>query len=158
MDVALAAQLAQKETDLNSVSEDEHIPKIEQYIRRVKERARATLNSLPFNKLSTRITVQMIQGCVMWLNSFPANDGISDTHSPRTIVTGKQINYKQHCRIEFRAYAQIHGDHDNTMATRTTGAIVLRPTGNAQGGHFFFSLTIGRRVDRHRWTELPMPT
>ena len=37
------------------------------------------------------------------------------------------------------------------------GAICLGPTGNAQGGHWFFSLTSGCRIVRHHWTALPMP-
>ena len=43
------------------------------------------------------------------------------------------------------------------MATRTTGAIALRPTGNAHGGYYFLSLTTGRRLNRNSWTALPMP-
>jgi hypothetical protein len=43
------------------------------------------------------------------------------------------------------------------MATRTTGAIALHPTGNEQGGYYFFSLTTGRRINCNRWTLLPMP-
>ena len=43
------------------------------------------------------------------------------------------------------------------MATRTIGAIALRPTGNTQGGYFFFSLSTGRVLNRGRWTGLPMP-
>ena len=37
------------------------------------------------------------------------------------------------------------------------GAICLGPTGNAQGGHWFLSLTSGSRIIHHRWTPLPMP-
>ena len=37
------------------------------------------------------------------------------------------------------------------------GAICLGPTGNAQGGHWFFSLTSGSRINHHCWTALPMP-
>ena len=43
------------------------------------------------------------------------------------------------------------------MATRTIGAIALRPTGNTQGGYFFFSLSTGSVLNRGRWTGLPMP-
>jgi hypothetical protein len=43
------------------------------------------------------------------------------------------------------------------MKTRTTGAIATKPTGNVQGGHWFYSLTTGRMLDRMRWTPLPMP-
>eukprot|EP00957_Ditylum_brightwellii_P021338 1609540-Ditylum_brightwellii.AAC.1 len=43
------------------------------------------------------------------------------------------------------------------MAPRTVGAIALCPTGNVQGGYFFFSLSSGRRINRKKWTVLPMP-
>ena len=44
------------------------------------------------------------------------------------------------------------------MLPRTIGAIALRPTGNNQGGHYFFSLESGRRINRSKWTSLPMPS
>ncbi|KAI2492173.1 hypothetical protein MHU86_22369 [Fragilaria crotonensis] len=43
------------------------------------------------------------------------------------------------------------------MLPRTTGAIALRPTGNAPGGHYFYSLTTGKRINRNQRTVLPMP-
>jgi hypothetical protein len=43
------------------------------------------------------------------------------------------------------------------MQSRTTGAIAMRPTGNKQGGYYFFRLSTGRRLNRNRWTKLPMP-
>jgi hypothetical protein len=62
-------------------------------------------------------------------------------------------------KIEFGAYAQVFEDNDptNTVRTRTTGAIALTPTGNAQGGYYFLSLTTGRRLSRQQWDKLPMP-
>jgi hypothetical protein len=44
------------------------------------------------------------------------------------------------------------------MHTQTTGAIATKPTGNAQGGHWFYSLATGRMLDRRRWIPLPMPS
>ena len=90
-------------------------------------------------------------------NSFPAEDGISPTLSPRAIVIGTLIDYNKHCKLEFGTYVQVHEEHDNSMATRTTGAIALRPTGNEQGGYYFYSLTSGRVLNRNHWTALPMP-
>jgi hypothetical protein len=43
------------------------------------------------------------------------------------------------------------------MTPRTVGALTLRPTGNAQGGYYFYSLMSGQRLHRTHWTELPMP-
>jgi hypothetical protein len=101
--------------------------------------------------------IELIYYCGFWLNSFPANGGISDVLSPRSIILGTTIDYTQHCKLEYGTYVQTHEKHDNTMIPRTTGAIALRPTGNAQGGHYFYSLTSGKRINRNQWTELPMP-
>ena len=43
------------------------------------------------------------------------------------------------------------------MATRTTGAIALRPTGHMQGGYFFYSFNTGSELNRNHWTKLPVP-
>jgi hypothetical protein len=43
------------------------------------------------------------------------------------------------------------------MRARTTGAIAMTPTGNAQGGYYFLSLTTGARISRQQWDALPMP-
>jgi hypothetical protein len=88
---------------------------------------------------------------------FPPANGVSKTMSPRVIIAGGELDYAKHCRLEFGTYCQVHEEHGNSMTTRTTGAIALRPTGNTQGGYYFFSLTTGRRLNRNRWTELPMP-
>jgi hypothetical protein len=91
-----------------------------------------------------RLIVEMVYTSVFWLNSFPNQNGISQQYSPRTIVVGQHIDYHRHCQLEFGTYVQTHEEHDNSMLSRTTGAIALRPTGNAQGGYFFMSLTSGR--------------
>jgi hypothetical protein len=43
------------------------------------------------------------------------------------------------------------------MQTRTTGAIILTATGNAQGGYYFLSLATGRKLSRQQWDALPVP-
>ena len=101
--------------------------------------------------------VELVYFCVFWLNSFPARDGISDTLSPRSIVHGSRIDFNKHARLEYCEYIQAHEEHDNTMATRTTGAIALRPTGNTHGGYYLYSLSTGKVLNRNHWTRLPMP-
>jgi hypothetical protein len=101
--------------------------------------------------------IEMIYYSTFWLNSFPPADGVSETIRPRAIVAGMQLDYAKHCKLEFGTYVQTHEEHNNTMATRTTGAIALHPTGNEQDGYYFLSLTTGRRLNRNRWTALPMP-
>ena len=76
--------------DLNVVSEDEHVPEIERYIRTIKERVRGAQTTLPFPKLPGWMTVELVANCVFWLNVFPKIAGVSARLSPRTIITGKR--------------------------------------------------------------------
>jgi hypothetical protein len=94
---------------------------------------------------------------MFWLNMFPSRDGISDTLSPHALMTGYTLDYAKHCRLELGSYVQMHEEHDNLMASRTTGAIALRPTGNCQGGYYFMSLSTGQKLTRNCWTALPIP-
>jgi len=107
--------------------------------------------------MPARLVVEMVCYSNFWLNVFPAKDGISGDMNPHELITGQEIDYTKHCRLEFGEYTQVHEEHDNSMAMCTTGAITLRPTGNAQGGYFFYSLNTGRVLNRNRWTALPMP-
>ena len=59
--------------------------------------------------------------------------------------------------MEYCQSVQTHEQHKNTIATRPIGALALRPTGNQQGGYYFYSLMSGQRLHRTHWTELPMP-
>jgi hypothetical protein len=153
----LRGDLAGMHIALQTASHDDHVPEIERHIRTLKERTRCIYNSLPFRRLPARIVTEMVYASTFWLNAFPHPDGVSDILSPRNIVTGLSIDFQRHCRLEFGAYTQVHEDHDNSMSPRTTGALALRPTGNAQGSYYFFSLNTGRLLNRSRWTELPMP-
>ena len=153
----LRGELATLGMNLNTVSCGEQVPEIELYMRTLKEQTQCIYNTLPFTRLPGRLIIEMVYASVFWLNLFPPADGVSATLSPRSLVTGFQLDYNKLCRLEFGTYVQTHEEHDNSMATRTMGAIALRPPGNTQGGHYFFSLNTGRRLNRNQWTELPMP-
>jgi hypothetical protein len=86
---------------------------------------------------------------------FPPTDGISTTISPHMLVGGHKFDYNKHCCLEFGAYAQVHEQHNNSMVTQTTSAITLHPTGNKQGGYYFYSLTAGRRLNQNTKTAGP---
>jgi hypothetical protein len=123
----LCGDLAAMQITLNTVINDEHVPDIERHIRTLKERTRCIYNTLPFRWMPARMIIEMVKASNFWLNCFPPSDGISSTLSPRALVLGTPIDYVKHCQLEFGTYAQVHEDHDNSMATRTTGAIALRP-------------------------------
>ena len=103
------------------------------------------------------MVIKMVFQSIFWVNAFTHKHGIYKTISPRTIITGKTIDYNSHFRIKFGQYVQTHEKHDNSMMPRTIGTIALRPTGNKQGGYFFYSLLSGEKIHRTHWTDVPMP-
>jgi hypothetical protein len=141
----------------NIAAPNEHVPEVERFIQTVKERARSTYHSLPFKRLPNTMLIRMITNCVFWLNILPTGRGLTKTMSPRTLITGFMMDCNKHCKLAFGDYVQVHEEADNTMASRTNGAIAMGPTGNAQGGYFFFNLNTGRTITRYTWTSLPMP-
>ena len=90
----------------------------------------------------------MVKHAIFWLNTFPQATGILSTQSPRTLITGLKVDSKRHARFEFGKYVQTHEPHNNSMTPRTTGALALRTTGNAQGSYYFLSLITGRLINR----------
>ena len=121
----LRGNLAELGITLNTASNDEHVPKIERQIRTVKERTRVLYCALPFTKMPRRLIIELVYAANYWLNMFPRKGGVSKTLSPRTLLTGQSWSYTTHCKLEFGDYVQTHKAHDNSMATRTIGAIAL---------------------------------
>ena len=142
---------------LNTTSQDEHVGDVERYICTIKKCMRGITNTLPFKRLTRNMIIELAKAAVYWLNSVPSHMGVSLTISPRTIITGQVLDYHKHCRYEFGEYVQTHEEHDNSLVSRTVGAIALRPTGNQQGGYFFMSLHTGCIINRLHATKLPMP-
>ena len=142
---------------LQTCAANEHIPDVERYIRTIKDSTRSTYRMLPFTRVPRLVIVHLVKNAVLWFNAFPPADGISTDHSPRYLLTGRELSYARHAQLEFGSYVQTHEEHSNDMRQRTLGAICLGPTGNAQGGHWFLNLSSGARIVRYNWDVMPMP-
>ena len=81
---------------LNLTSANEHEPYIERRIRVVKERARAVRHSMPFTSIPSKMLTHMVFFVVKLLNLFPVKGGVLTEYSPKTIMSGQTINYKQY--------------------------------------------------------------
>ncbi len=134
---------------LNTTVAREHVGKIECKIRVIKERARGTINTLPYKKLPRLMVKELLHFCMMWMNLFPVRSGISDKWSPGELVSRDKLDAKLHCRAPFGLYCEVHVDIDitNTMDPRTKWAICFGPTGNLQGSYKFLSLATGEKVN-----------
>ena len=93
------------------------------------------------------------------LNFFPTKGGVSDTLSPKTIMSGETLDYKKHLRLQIGQYCQVHEEDTprNSLSPRTKGAISLGPSGNLQGGFKFMALNTGKKIIRRSWDVIPMP-
>ena len=143
---------------INTTAAQEHVGEIERKIRVIKERARGTINTLPYLQLPRLMIIELMHFCVMWMNAFPVKSGISEKWSPRELISRHKLDAKLHCRAPFGAYCEVHTDPDitNTMEPRTKWAICLGPTGNMQGSYKFMSLSTGKKIVRRKFTEMPI--
>eukprot|EP00804_Cyclotella_cryptica_P027764 CCRYP_009202-RA/>CCRYP_009202-RA protein AED:0.72 eAED:0.12 QI:0/-1/0/1/-1/1/1/0/1137 len=153
----MRGELANLGAIINVVSHDEHVPEIERFNRTIKERVRAAYNVLPFEFVPPVFIIELVYAQVFWRNMFAIKGGISHTQSPSELILNRKLDFNAHCKVEYGEYVQTHEEHDNSMGTRTVGAIATRPTGNTQGGYYFIRLDTGRRINRRDWTTLPMP-
>ena len=126
---------------------------IERQIRVIKERVRAIRHTLPFKVIPLIMLIKMTYFSIFWTNAFPPKSGVSETISPRKIITGQQMDYMKHCLLPFGAYVQTHEEPNptNSLQARTIGAICLGPTGNLQGSYKFLNLRTGKRFIRRKW-------
>ena len=144
---------------LDIADTDSHVPEIERSIRTVKERVRSTLHGMPFKRVPRIMIRALAEFAVQSLNQLPAQNGVSPTLSPHTIMTGQPPRSYKHYTLDFGTYAQVYEDNDpsNSTKSRTTGAIALNHSGNSSGGYHFMSLVTGLRLARRQWTVVPMP-
>ena len=144
---------------VNLTSADEHVPDIERRIRVVKERTRAMRHSLPYRRIPVLLMIHMVLNCVKLLNYSPPKGGVSAIISPKTIMSGEQLDYRKHLTLQIGQYCQVHEEENprNSQISRTKGAIALGPSGNLQGGYKFMALDTGRKITRRSWDVIPTP-
>jgi hypothetical protein len=144
---------------VNLESANEHLPEIEQRSQVVKERCWETRHSLPFERIPKLVTIQIVLNVVKLLSFFPTKGGVSDTLSPKTIMSGETLDFKKHLSLQIGQYCQLHEEDTprNSQVARTKGAISLGPSGNLQGGFKFMALNSGSKIVRCSLDVIPMP-
>jgi hypothetical protein len=132
---------------LNLASANQHICEIERKIQVIKEWVRDVIYSIPFNSLPAWMLIHAVLFVTKQLNLFPVKGGLLTKLSPKQFMSAEVVHYK-FCVMGFGRYCQIHEEDQprNSMVQQMQGAIFLGPSGNAQGGHKFFTLTTGKVV------------
>ena len=69
--------------------------------------------------------IELAKHVVMFLNAFPPKSRMSNIYSPHTIMTGKSLDWRKSCKLQFGAYAQVYEYRNvtNTLEERIQGAI-----------------------------------
>jgi hypothetical protein len=144
---------------VNLESANEHVPEIERRIRVVKERCWATRHSLPFHTIPKLMTIHIVHNDVKLLKFFSTKGGMSDTLSPKTIMSGDTLDYTKHLILHLGQYCQVHEEENprNSQIAQTKGANYLVPSGNLQGGFNFIVLNTGKKIVRRSRGVIPMP-
>jgi hypothetical protein len=116
-------------------SAEDHVPEVERAIRTIKETIRATIHGMPYHRLPRAMVKELVSMATRVTNMLPHNDGISDTLSPATIITGLPKPDFNTMTLEFGSYVQVYDGTSNNTKSRTLGAIATNPTGNSSGDH-----------------------
>ena len=127
-------------TFVKTSSAREIVADIERWISTVNKRCRDMASDLSFNCLQKFIVVNLVCFWILWLNPFPVKNVVSQEFSQISIVVGTKSSWKQHCRIKFGDYANIHDEPDpsNTLDTRSHPEISVSTTANFNGNVKFF--------------------
>ncbi len=117
------------------------------------------IGTLPFSNIPRQMKIEFIYFVILWLNAFPAKNGISAVYSPQELLVRWRLDYAKHCRVLPGTYCEVHDEPSpsNTMIAQSHKAIATGPTGNLQGSVKFYCLNTGRILKRRSFTPLPMP-
>jgi hypothetical protein len=85
------------------------------FFRNMGEDEGVLSTTLPFKRLPKAMIQAFVYHAAKGLNQFPAKNGISDTLSPLTIMTGRANPDYNDLKLEFGSYVQVF--EDNTPAT-----------------------------------------
>jgi hypothetical protein len=105
------------------------------------------------------VVIHIVLNVVKLLIFSPTKGGVSDTLSPKTIMSGYMLDFKKHLSLQIGQYCQVHDEYTprNSQVARTKGAISLGPSVNLQGGFKFMSLNSGKKTVRRSWDVIPLP-
>ena len=77
-----------------------------------------------------RMIIELVYWNIFWINIFPEDAGISKSIRPWTIITGLELDFRNHFKVYFGEYTHTLEQYYNSMEYRTIGALVLSPARN----------------------------
>ena len=127
------------EIKVNAAAAREHVKEIKRGIRFIKEQCRGTQAIMKFKHLPKSFMIHLVYFCVMWINLFPATQGISKKLSPHEIVLKLSLIFERDTKGLFVSYSETNKEAVITRKNcgRIFSGIILGPTGNIKGTQIF---------------------
>ena len=133
----------------------DHVEKVENKIKTVKERYRTVYDRLPYS-LPGSLVKELVFYCVKRMNS-EATVNSKDNICARVRMTGKRIEYAKEYKLGFGDYAEARDPSavsNSAEQQRTKAVIMLWPTGNIKGSWRAFSIATGKVVTQTQFVKL----
>ena len=86
---------------LDTCDANRHVEVVERMIRFTKERIRAVRVAMPYDRLPIHMTIAMVHGVIILMNSIPRRGSLHSILSPREIITGKKFRCPDDCIGQF---------------------------------------------------------
>ena len=139
---------------MDCVDADDHVGEIERANRTTKQDLRVLTHGLPYRRWTKLMVKEGVRFVLKGRNQFPADDGISETLSPATIVTGAGAPDYAKMAIEFGSYVKAFNDRSptNRMNARSTGGIALTNIRNTKRRlllHEYFFRTVRKNTRKY---------
>ncbi len=83
----------------NTMAAWEHVGKIDWKIQVIKERARGTINTLPYDVMPKLMVIKLMLFCVMWMNSLLVKSGVMDVWSQRELLSQQKLDANYTARL-----------------------------------------------------------
>lgn len=149
--VPLQGQITGVEVDISGAGD--HMDALDMGIRRLKEIMRSVHSALPW-RLPPSFVADLAYYAVSRKNlkSTPGS-----AVSPRVKFTGRKPTFRRELGIGFGDYVEVYdptATGNIISKDRTSPAIALYPTGNANESWTFYNLATKRRVRRSNWQKM----
>ena len=151
----IADEIRRSGISITILGQGESAVHCESKIRRIKERIRAVIHTLPY-----RIPDQWIQYLVYYVVNrlnMTVTSGNDNTNNPWSLFYGRRINYKTDLKAGFGDYLQwTTAKVDNTMNPRSYGGIALYDTSDSYGNWWIYNFETQKVLRRNTFVIKPI--
>ena len=151
----IADEIRRSGISITILGQGESAVNCESKIRRIKERIRAVIHTLPY-----RIPSQWLQYLVYYVVNrvnMTVTSGGNSANNPWSLFYGRRINYKTDLKAGFGDYVQwTAAKVDNTMNPRSHGGITMYDTADSYGNWWIYNFETQKILRRNSFVIKPI--